>query len=57
MRYLIYEIWRDTYFDVIEDRHIEIRKMKIKDANIFNTVDNINISHNKTTGLRNNFNN
>ena len=39
MRYLIYEIWRDTYFDFIEDRHIEIRKMKIKDANIFNTVE------------------
>jgi hypothetical protein len=39
------EIWRDTYFDVIEEwrqrygnGHLEIRKMKIKDANLFNTV-------------------
>ena len=26
MRYLIYEMWRDTYFDVIEDRMSEVRK-------------------------------
>ena len=45
MRHLIHEIWRDTYFDVIEERmaevrkeHLEIRKMKIKDPNIVNTV-------------------
>jgi hypothetical protein len=41
---LIYEIWRDTYVNVIVEcqrygkGHIEIRKMKIKDTNIFNTV-------------------
>jgi hypothetical protein len=90
MRHPIHEIWRDTYFDVIEEwrqrygnGHLEIRKMKIKEANLFNTVGsyrvshegkyctkflnqysficnkfyklykyNINISHNKTTGLR-----
>jgi hypothetical protein len=41
----IHEIWRDTYFDVIEEwrqrygnGHLEIRKMKIKEANLFNTV-------------------
>jgi hypothetical protein len=45
MRHPIYEIWCDTYFDVIEEwrkkygnEHLEIRKMKIKDANLFNTV-------------------
>jgi hypothetical protein len=43
--HMIHEIWRDTYFDVIEEwrqrygnGHLEIRKMKIKDANLFNTV-------------------
>jgi hypothetical protein len=43
--YSIHEIWWDTYFDVIEEwrqrygnRHLEIRKMKIKEANLFNTV-------------------
>ena len=37
-----HEIWRDTYFDVIEEwrqrygnGHLEIRKMKIKDAYLF----------------------
>ena len=41
----IHEIWRDTYFGVIEEwlqrygkGHLEIRKIKIKDANLFNTV-------------------
>jgi hypothetical protein len=41
----MHEIWRDTYFDVIEEwrqrygnGHLEIRKMKIKEANLFNTV-------------------
>ena len=45
MRHPIDEIWCDTYFDVIEEwrkkygnEHLEIRKMKIKDANLFNTV-------------------
>jgi hypothetical protein len=45
MRHPIHEIWRDTYFDVIEEwcqrygnGHLEIRKMKIKEANLFNTV-------------------
>jgi hypothetical protein len=45
MRHSIHEIWRDTYFDVIEEwrqmygnGHLEIRKMKIKEANLFNTV-------------------
>jgi hypothetical protein len=43
MRHPIHEIWRDTYFDVIEEwrqrygnGHLEIRKMKIKEANLFN---------------------
>jgi hypothetical protein len=46
MRHPIHEIWRDTYFDVIEEwgqkygnGHLEIRKMKMKDGNLFNTVD------------------
>ena len=41
----IHEIWCGTYVDVIEEwcqrygnGHLEIRKMKIKDANLFNTV-------------------
>jgi hypothetical protein len=45
MRHSIHEIWWDTYFDVIEEwrqrygnGHLEIRKMKIKEANLFNTV-------------------
>jgi hypothetical protein len=45
MRHPIHEIWCDTYVDVIEEwrqrygnGHLEIRKMKIKDANLFNTV-------------------
>ena len=46
MRHLIYVILGDTYFDIIVERecqrygkgHLEIRKMKIKDTNIFNTV-------------------
>jgi hypothetical protein len=42
MRYPIHEIWRDTYFDVIEEwrqrygnGHLEIRKMKIKETLIY----------------------
>ena len=42
---LIHEKWCDTYFDAIEEwrqrygnGHLEIRKMKIKEANLFNTV-------------------
>jgi hypothetical protein len=45
MRHPIHELWCDTYFDVIEEwrqrygnGHLEIRKMKIKEANLFNTV-------------------
>jgi hypothetical protein len=45
MRHLIHEIWRDTYFDVIEEwrqmygnGYQWIPKMKIKEANLFNTV-------------------
>jgi hypothetical protein len=45
MRHPIHEIWRDTYFDVIEEwrqrygkGHLEIRKNEKKDTNIFNTV-------------------
>ena len=46
MRHPIHELWHDTYFDVIEEEwrqrygngHLEIRTMKIKDANLFNTV-------------------
>ena len=46
MRHSILELWRDTYFDVIDEwgqryehGHQEIRiKMKIKDTNIYNTV-------------------
>jgi hypothetical protein len=41
----IHEIGRDTYFDVIEEwrqrygnRHLEIRKTKRKEANLFNTA-------------------
>ena len=41
----MHERWRDTYFDVIEEwpqrygnGHLEIGKMKIKEANLFNTV-------------------
>jgi hypothetical protein len=44
-RHPVHEIWRDTYFDVIEEwrqrygnGHLEIRKMKIKEANLFNRV-------------------
>ena len=40
-----YEIWPDTYVDVFEEwgqrygkGHLEIRKMKMKDASLFNTV-------------------
>jgi hypothetical protein len=58
----IHEIGHDTYVDVIEEwrqrygnGHLEIRKMKRKEANLFKY--NINISHNKTTGLQNSFNN
>jgi hypothetical protein len=39
MRHPIHEIWRDTYFDVIEEwrqrygnGHLEIRKIKMKDS-------------------------
>ena len=46
MRYLIYETWSDTYFDSFKIEcqrygkgHLEMRKMKIKDANIYNTVE------------------
>jgi hypothetical protein len=46
MRHLIHELWRDTYFDVIEEwrqrygkGHLKIRNMKIKDAYLFNTVE------------------
>ena len=42
MRHPMHEIWRDTYYDVIEEwrqmygnGHLEIQKMKIKDANLF----------------------
>jgi hypothetical protein len=43
MRHPIHEIWHDTYFDIIEEwrqrygnGHLEIRKMKIKKAHLFN---------------------
>jgi hypothetical protein len=68
--------WHDTR-QRYGNGHLEIRKMKIIEANLFNTVGcciykktmvkfvifyilykyNSNISHNKTTGLRNSFNN
>ena len=45
MRQPIHETWIDTYVDVIEEwhqrygnGHLEIWKMKIKEANLFNTV-------------------
>jgi hypothetical protein len=41
----IHEIWRDTYFDVIEEwrqrygkGHLEIQKMKLKDEKLSKTV-------------------
>jgi hypothetical protein len=53
MRHPIHEIWRDTYFDVYEEwrqrygnGHLEIRKMKIKEANLFNTVGVVFIKNN-----------
>ena len=48
MRYLIYEMWRDvthiltslkTECQRYRKGHLEIQKIKIKDANIFNTVE------------------